>query len=379
MQMHWILGFLEVPYTNPDNDTRGPWNSAAYTCNKNKDERPNLYYPITNPFTKETIWPKESAVWAYSKETHNEHVRENLLYWGSDGKSKSPRKKQFLFEAKKVVPRSILEFSDVGSTQSATLDFLKLFKHNYFNYTKPVDLLERLIILSTNSNTEDIVLDFFSGSATTAHAILNKNLADSGNRKFILVQIQEIISESKQSYKDGYSNICEIGKERIRRAGRKIKEDLLAKNTNELNFNSEEKKDLDIGFRVYRLDESNMQDVYYRPQDYNQEQLEIFADNIKSDRTPDDLLTQVMLDWGLPLSYKIEQLSVSDKQVFQVAQNSLMACFDKGIDEDFAKEIANHKPMRIVFRDKGFKNDTAKENVRQLLKQLSPETEMRVI
>ncbi|TKT92646.1 hypothetical protein [Dyadobacter frigoris] len=174
-------------------------------------------------------------------------------------------------------------------------------------------------------------------------------------------------------------NICELAKIRIRKSGAKIKAEKELANSGRLQFKDNLTDELDTGFRVYRLDESNMQDVYYRPQDYNQEQLEIFADNIKPDRTADDLLTQVMLDWGLPLTYKIDQLSVSGKQVFQVAQNSLMACFDNSIDEAFAKEVAVYKPMRIVFRDKGFKNDTAKENVRQLLKQLSSETEMRVI
>ena len=153
--------------------------------------------------------------------------------------------------------------------------------------------------------------------------------------------------------------------ERIRRAASKIKEETNA--------------DIDYGFRVYRLDESNMQDVYYKPQDYDQSNLDLFGDNVKPDRTADDLLAQVMLDWGLPLSLKIEQVNVSGKEVFKVAENSLYACFDSGIGEDFAKEIAKDKPLRIVFKDSGFKNDTAKTNVKQLLKQLSPETEMKVI
>ncbi|MBS4071414.1 MAG: site-specific DNA-methyltransferase [Algoriphagus sp.] len=350
-------------YTNPDNDPRGPWNSAAYTCNKNKDERPNLYYPIINPTTGEEIWPKETAVWAYSKETHAEHLKENLLYWGSDGKSKSPRKKQFLTEAKRVVQRSILDYSEVGSTQSATLEFLKLFDHNYFTYTKPIELIKRAIILSTSE--DDLVLDFFSGSGTFAHSLFEVNAHDNGKRKFLLVQIPENVGEKSQAYKDGYLSICDIAKERIRRAAKKVKEETGA--------------DIDYGFRVYRLDSSNMQDVYYRPQDMEQGTLDLFADHIKPERTADDLLAQVMLDWGLPLSLKIEQKYISGKKVFQVAGNSLMACFDSGIDEAFAKEISSDKPLRIVFRDASFRSDTAKENVKQLLKQLSPETEMKVI
>jgi adenine-specific DNA-methyltransferase len=274
-------------------------------------------------------------------------------------------------------PKTILP-DDVGSTKAGGNDLENIFNiRGLVSYPKPINYLKYFLSFVTKSN--DIILDFFSGSATTADATIRLNAEDGGNRKYIMVQLPEEIDEKSEAYKAGYNNICEVGKERIRRAGKKIKEELTSKNAGELKFSDKVKEGLDIGFRVYRLDESNMQDVYYRPQDYNQEQLEIFADNIKPDRTADDLLTQVMLDWGLPLSYKIDQLSISGKQVFQVAQNSLTACFDKNIDEAFAKEVAVYKPIRIVFRDKGFKNDTAKENVRQLLKQLSPETEMRVI
>jgi adenine-specific DNA-methyltransferase len=183
--------------------------------------------------------------------------------------------------------------------------------------------------------------------------------------KFIMVQLPEETKMYEQVSLAGFSNLCEVGKERIRRAGKKIKEETNA--------------DIDYGFRVYRLDSSNMQDVYYKPQDYDQGNLDLFADNVKSDRTADDLLAQVMLDWGLPLSLKIEQVDVSGKKVFKVAENSLYACFDSSIDEDFAKAIAKDEPLRVVFKDTGFKNDTAKTNVKQLLKQLSPETEMKVI
>jgi adenine-specific DNA-methyltransferase len=180
-----------------------------------------------------------------------------------------------------------------------------------------------------------------------------------------MVQLPEQTGEKSEAFKAGYRTICEIGKERIRRASKEIKE--------ETNAN------IDYGFRVYRIDSSNMQDVYYKPQDYQQSALDLFADNVKPDRTADDLLAQVMLDWGLPLSLKIEQLTIAGKKVFKVADNSLYACFDKGIDETFATTIAAEKPLRVVFRDSGFANDTAKSNVKQLLKQLSPETDMKVI
>jgi adenine-specific DNA-methyltransferase len=267
---------------------------------------------------------------------------------------------QYEKEKGTIHPKSIVtEFT----TKQGSNTINTLFGDSYFDFPKPNELIQNLVSLVTNSN--DIILDFFSGSATTAHAVMQLNAEDGGNRKYIMVQLPEATDEKSEAYKAGYKNICEIGKERIRRAAKKIKEETGA--------------DMDYGFRVYRLDESNMQDVYYRPQDYKQETLDLFADNVKPDRTPDDLLAQVMLDWGLPLSLKIEQAQIAGKQVFKVAGDSLYACFDKGIDEAFAKAIAQDKPLRIVFRDSGFKDDTAKTNVKQLLKQLSPETEMKVI
>ena len=282
------------------------------------------------------------------------------------------------------------------------------------NGKKPLSLIER-IIQTINSN-EGVVLDFFSGSATTAHAAMRLNSDDQGKRKFIMVQVPEEVKGKATNSNDDFSSVCEIGKERIRRAARKIKEELsdellvlssqlekaiggrLLVVNGEWVFPEGVKTDAasrtmlvkinhlqltinncDWGFRVYRLDSSNMQDVYYKPQDYEQGQLDFLADNVKPERTADDLLAQVMLDWGLPLSLKIGQVDVLGKKVFKVAENSLYACFDNGIDEDFAKAIAKDKPLRIVFKDSGFKDDTAKVNVKQLLKQLSPETEMKVI
>ena len=180
-----------------------------------------------------------------------------------------------------------------------------------------------------------------------------------------MVQVPERTDEKSEAFKAGYDTICEIGKERIRRAAKKIKE--------------ETKADIDYGFRVYKLDSSNMQDVYYTPNQYEQGQRDLLADNIKPDRNSDDLVAQIMLDWGLPLSYKIEKSTILGKEVFKVQDDNLLCCFDEGIDEAFAKEIATLKPLRIVFRDKSFKDDTAKENVKQLLKQLSPDSEMKVI
>ncbi len=232
-----------------------------------------------------------------------------------------------------------------------------------FEFAKPAALITYLAKIA-DTGEGDIILDFFSGSGTTAHSVMQLNSKDNLKRKFILVQIPEILKGSK-AYNAGFENLCSLGKERIRRAGMKIKEETAVK--------------IDFGFRVYRLDDSNMQDVYYKPLEYSQDNLELFADNVKPDRTADDLLAQVMIDWGLPLSLKIERVKISGKEVYKVAENSLYACFDESLDEDFAKAIAENEPLRVVFKDNGFKDDTAKTNVKQLLKQLSPETEMKVI
>jgi adenine-specific DNA-methyltransferase len=235
-------------YKNPDNDPRGLWNSAAYTCNKSKSERPNLYYPILNPNTGEEIWPNENAAWAYSKETHLEHVKANILYWGADGKAKSPRKKQYLTEAKPVVPRSVWDYQEVGSTQTATTESRNLFGGASFSYPKAVGLLKKAIYQSTVEN--DIVVDFFAGSCTTAHAALDLNKEDACSRKFIMVQLPEPCNKKSEAFKAGYKTIADIGKERIRRVIKKINK----KKEGKLDF-GEPKQDL--GFKVFKLDKSN--------------------------------------------------------------------------------------------------------------------------
>lgn len=284
-------------------------------------------------------------------------------------------------ELKRIKPKSVMSGADY-STDGATKKYKEIMGNIEFNNPKPIEFLSDLIQYSAPPNSNDIILDFFSGSATTAHAVMQLNAEDGGNRKFIMVQLPEATDQNSEAYKAGYKNICEIGKERIKRAGTLIKNEQFKINKEkkaELGFDNIDAQTIDTGFRVYKLDSSNMQDVYYKPQDYKQENLDLFASNIKPDRTPEDLLAQIMLSWGLPLHYKIETLTIQGKQVFKVAQDSLFACFDNGIDEAFAKEIATHHPLRIVFNDASFKDDTAKENVKQLLKQLSPNTEMKVI
>lgn len=360
-------------------------NLRATGVNAPREKRPNLFYPIfLNEQTEEfyvtdndqpkndsdtTILPinpeGEELSWYWGKTTFNNNKHNLILKKTTNGWQFYKKQRPQLGELPSKKPKSVLYKSDY-STSTSTTQLKNLFEAKIFDGPKPVPFIIDLQYIGTDQDS--IILDFFSGSATTAHAVMELNASNPnfpGKRKFILAQIPEATDEKSEAFKAGYKNICEIGKERIRRAAKKIKEETGA--------------NIDYGFRVYRLDSSNMQDVYYKPQDYQQSALDLFADNVKPDRTADDLLTQVMLDWGLPLSLKIEQITVEGKQVFKVAENSLYACFDKGINEAFAKEIAKDLPFRIVFRDNGFKDDTAKSNVKQLLKQLSPDTEMKVI
>ncbi len=343
---------------------KGFWNDA---------DRPTMRYNLLG-FTPETgqwKWKEQTAVEAvenYKKyEKDFKHKMSLEEYWASTGKTLKFIRRNFEGKGKNKGVENWISPSDGILRNTNWLDVLvsksDITSQGLFDFPKNIDLISIIIECSCEAN--DIIMDFFSGSATTAHSVMLENGKRSGVLKYIMVQLAEPTAPSSDASKAGYKNICEIGKERIRRAAKKIKEETGA--------------DIDYGFRVYRLDESNMKDVYYRPQEYKQDELDLVADNIKSDRTPDDLLAQVMLDWGLPLSLKIEQGQVAGKHVFKVAENSLFACFDNDIDEDFAKAIAKDKPLRIVFRDSGFKNDTAKTNVKQLLKQLSPETEMKVI
>jgi adenine-specific DNA-methyltransferase len=348
-------------YKNPDNDPRGPWVSSDFTAQIGH-ATPQQFYTIIGP-NGQTHTPPQGTCWKNIESVYKQKLAEGRFWFGKNGDA-FPRRKTYLNESKGRTAWSWWTNKDVGHTQEASKELKTLFDAgNIFDNPKPVRLIDRLLKLA--SKNDSIILDFFSGSSSLAHAVLNLNAEDKGARRFIQVQISEQTDEKSEAFKAGYKNICEIGKERIRRAAKKIKE--------------ETGTEIDYGFRVYRLDESNIQDVYYKPQDYDQTNLDLFADNVKSDRTADDLLAQVMLDWGLPLSLKIEQTTISDKKVFKVAENSLYACFDSGIDEDFAKAIATNKPLRIVFKDSAFKNDTAKTNVKQLLKQLSPETEMKVL
>lgn len=359
-------------YKNPDNDPRGVWQSTSLSVGRITEKD---IYEIKSP--KGIIYlPPEGSSWRYSKEKFEELLADNRITFGIKGEN-MPRQKRFLSEVQDgLTPTTIWSFKDVGHTDEGKKETTNLFTKAVFDYPKPIRLLQQ--IFNIGNLKSEIILDFFAGSGSTAHAVMQLNAEDQGNRKYIMVQLPEATDEKSEAYKAGYKNICEIGKERIRRAANKIKKEKLEKAKKD-GFFADYKDEQDYGFRVYRLDSSNMQDVYYKPQDYNQGSLDMFSDNIKVDRNAEDLVAQVMLDWGLQLSLPIERKTIAGKEVYAVAGDSLYCCFDKGIDEAFAKEVANDQPMRIVFRDNGFKDDTAKENVKQLLKQLAPNTEMRVI
>jgi adenine-specific DNA-methyltransferase len=343
---------------------KGFWNDA---------NRPTMRYDILGytPESGQWKWKKETAYEAI--ENYQKYLTQFLdqmtleEYWEKTGKTLKFIRRNNDGKGKNLGVENWIAPSDGILRNTNWLDILATnsdeTSQGLFDFPKNIVLVSELLKCATSDN--DLILDFFSGSATTAHSIFQLNAEDLCSRKFILVQLPEAPNDKSEAFTAGYKNICEIGKERIRRAAIKIKKETNA--------------DLDYGFRVYRLDESNMLDVYYKPQDFQQTNLDLFADNVKSDRNGEDLLVQVILDWGLPLSLPIEQKNILGKVVFKVASNSLFACFDNGIDEEFAKEIAKETPLRIVFRDKGFKDDTAKVNVKQLLKQLSPQTEMKVL
>ena len=401
-----------------------------------REDRPNLFYYFyynekTNDFFPDSkllsldgyilIKPlrndDKEGNWRWGIETAKEKINKiypkfmpNRGLWGV-------MEKDFLEERGLIKPTSSWAFKDVNSERGSESIVKLNFDKKIFSNPKPIGTIIRTLKLSTFYDKNALILDFFSGSATTAHSVMQLNAEDGGNRKYIMVQVPERTDEKSEAFKAGYDTICEIGKERIRRAGKLIvneangqllmvngqlekeKEKLILEkeklvvdedkiNNLQLEIDNLQLKidnlqltinNLDTGFRVYKLDSSNMQDVYYTPNQYEQGQLDLLSDNIKPDRNSDDLVAQIMLDWGLPLSYKIEKCSILGKEVFKVQDDNLFCCFDEGIDEAFAKEIATLKPLRIVFRDKSFKDDTAKENVKQLLKQLSPDSEMKVI
>ena len=354
----------DARYTNPDNDPRGVWKGASFLNPATPQQRPNLCYPIRNPNTGEVTNPSTNA-WRRSESEFNRLAADNLLYWGIDGAQKLPSIKMFLSEARGLTPINFWGHEYAGNTDQGTAELESLMGGKVFDNPKPISLLTRILEHGTSDN--DIVLDFFLGSGTTAHSVLEFNSKKDSNLRYISVQLQESCDESSVAFSAGYKNIAEISKERIRRAGKKIKQDNAGK------------PNIDIGFRVLKIDTSNMKEVYYTPDAVTQEALPGLVDNIRADRSAEDLLFQVLLDWGVDLALPISQKIIAGKTVFFVDGNALAACFETGIDEDFVKQLAAHKPLRVVFRDAGFVSDSVKINVEQVFKLLSPATEIKTL
>ena len=353
-------------YSNPDNDPRGPWTTGDLTVGMTGDMRPNQYYDLVDPKTGKVYKPNFNRVWSYIPESMNQLIAENRIVFPEDT-SKRPMKKRFASELDSGTNPQSTWMDSVGMNTEGTKEIYSLFGKAFFTYTKPLSLIKALTLQA--SNKDSIVLDFFSGSATTAHAVMQLNAEDGGQRKFIMVQLPELCDEQSEAYKAGYPNICEIGKERIRRAGRKIKEEAgLAAPA-----------DLDIGFRCLRLDESNMQQVYYTPDAVTQQDLFSMVDNVKPDRTPEDLLFQVMLDLGVLLSSPIEVKEISGKKVFNVADGFLLACFDHDVTDETVKAIAQMKPYYAVFRDSSMASDSVATNFDQIFETYSPDTVRKVL
>ncbi len=405
---------MDAKYKNPDNDPQGDWqNTSAFAPGAITHQ--GMVYGIQHPFNGKILYPTMGACWRYQQAQMLEYMNGWCRYELRDIND-NPRRAEICgvktedvrsgvqaimlvdtLEVSRTQAESVLKrgqwprffftnngnggirrktyldsvggkpatnywsYSDVGHTDEAKKELLALFDGKApFDTPKPVRLMER--ILSIASDKDSIVMDFFSGSATMAEAIITMNKNDGGHRSFILVQLPE------SSNSPEYNNLCDIGEERIRRAGKKIREESPLTTA-----------DLDTGFRVFRVDSSNMKDVYYRPNDFKQGQMNLFADNIKEDRTPEDLLFQVMLDLGVLLSSKIEESTIAGKKVFSVADGYLIACFDSDVTDETVKAIAQKHPFYAVFRDSGMANDSVMTNFEQIFETYSPQTVRRVL
>ncbi|MDR1247307.1 MAG: site-specific DNA-methyltransferase, partial [Clostridiales Family XIII bacterium] len=351
-------------YSNPDNDPRGNWMSADMTGLATASQRPNLHYNLVEPKTG-IAYKCPPTGWRYEQKRMKSLIVENEILFPSNPNGR-PRRKKFARDLQNEFAGLSTILETVYNTQ-ATRELKELFDgQDCFDFPKPVDYLK--LIVQQGASSDSIVLDFFSGSATTAHAVMQLNAGDGGKRRFIMVQLPEVCAEGSEAAKAGYKNICEIGKERIRRAGAKIKVDSPLTTGN-----------LDVGFRVLKLDSSNMKDVYYTPYEFlsmaqKQMNLSGFTDNIKEDRSDEDLLFQVMLDLGIPLSAKITQ----DDDVYYVNDNYLIACF-KRVDAALITEIAKQKPYYTVFSDSSFASDSAMINFEQVFATYSPNTIRKVL
>lgn len=359
-------------YKNPDDDPRGVWKTGNLTVGPAVEKQ---VYEIIGP-TGKSFYPPKGYCWRFSKEKLEEMRADNRIWFGLDG-SNSPVPKLFLSEVQDgVTPMTLWTFQEVGHNQESTRELREIFGDAVFTNPKPLRYITRFIRLGMNKS--DLVLDFFAGSSTTAHAVMQLNAEDGGNRKFIMVQLPEETDEKSEAFKAGYKTIAEIGKERIRRAGEKIKSEIEEANA-KLKDGEEPKKVPDIGFRVLKVDSTNMNDVYYAADEITQDLLTQMESNVKEDRTDLDLLYGVLVDWGLPLSLSHETETIEGVAVHTVDHGSLIACFAEDVPEAVVREIAKRQPLRVVFRDSSFSSSPEKINVEEIFKILAPNTSVRVI
>lgn len=372
-------------YINPDNDIRGPWKLVPIDANHVGG---NTVYPIKNPKTGKEYLPPNGRIWCYNKKTIDSLIADGRIKFGLNDDSAPKRKLYYnerMAKGDKKTPSSLI--IDAGTTKDGTSAIMDLFNgKKLFDYPKSIGFIQKLCGYGV-PQTEGFILDFFSGSATTAHAVMQLNAEDGGHRKFIMVQLPEVTDEKSEAYKAGYKNICEIGKERIRRAGNKILEEATQETVDiakygesyEVDETINKYKNLDVGFRVLKCDSSNMKDVYYNPAEYESSLFSSLEDNIKENRTPEDLLFQVMLDLGVLLSSKIKETTIAGKKVFNVEDNYLIACFDDNVTEEVITEIAKQKPYYFVMRDSSMANDSVATNFEQIFATYSPDTVRKVL
>nr|WP_314931059.1 site-specific DNA-methyltransferase [Shuttleworthia satelles] len=362
-------------YETPDYPGR-PWRVHDLTTQRTASERPNSDFVMVNPKNGDEYPANPLRTWAVTKDTFGQYYDEGKIVFPGDYDFLRISKPAFRYwkedDQKKagdsfgMMPASTKLPDDIGMSLDGTKEITNIFEGKVFSYPKTTKLIKHFIDMSTKGCTDGIILDFFSGSATTAHAVMQLNAEDGGHRKFIMVQLPEPCDEKSEAYKAGYSNICEIGKERIRRAARKI---------------AEEHPDakFDGGFRVLKLDDTNMKDVYYAPADYEQNVLDLLESNIKEDRTDLDLLFGCLLEWGLPLSLPYQSEDIEGCTVHNYNDGDLIACFDENIPDSVIKAIAKRQPLRAVFRDSSFTSSPAKINVTQIFKELTPDTSVKVL
>ena len=351
-------------YKNPDNDPKGAWRLGPIFASG--ERHAGLMYTIQTP-NGDFITPPKGSHWRMLESEFWKRVADGSIVFGMDGKG-APATKLYLSEVQQgLVPRSIWLHDEAGHTQDGKRELMGIFPEaSVFDTPKPIKLI--YLISKIACGKSDYILDFFSGSATTAHAVMRLNAEDGGNRKFIMVQLPETTDEKSEAYKAGYKNICEIGKERIRRAGKKIKADAGLMG-----------QDLDIGFRVLRLDSSNMEDVYYTPDQFDPNAIQGLMDNVKADRSEEDLLFQVMLELDIPLSASIQQEQIAGKRVFNVADGHLIATFDRDINETTVTEVARRKPNFFVMCDASAANDNVLDNFDQIFHHYSPDTICKIL